>query len=48
MSEIMPSSNADGDGDSCRGSSASGKWEQQLRVERGKSIIIIKIIMMMM
>jgi len=38
----MPSSNGDGRG----GSSASGKWEQQLRVERGKSIIIM--IMMMM
>jgi len=35
----MPSSNGDGDG--CGGSSASGKWEQQLRVERGKSIIMM-------
>lgn len=40
----MPSSNGDGGGggDGC-GDSASGKWEQQLRVERGKSIIIITL-----
>jgi len=36
----MPSSNGDGGG-----SSASGKWKQQLRVERGKSIIIIMTMM---
>jgi len=41
----MPSSN-DGGGDSRGGSSANGKWKQQLRVERGKSIIIITVMMM--
>jgi len=41
----MPSSNGDG-GDSRGGGSANGKWKQQLRVERGKSIIIIIVMMM--
>lgn len=41
----MPSSNDDG-GDSRGARSANGKWKQQLRVERGKSIIIITGMMM--